>query len=385
MDPRELVLKYNKIQGVPVATIAEQIIGRRKAKEKIPVFYQANNIVYPPGTNIEQSSSETTALFKCSILSEELSEASILADLTGGLGVDSYFFSQIFNQVFYIETNAKLLEVAQHNHQQLNAKGVHYFNSSAEQFLSSSNQTFDCIFIDPSRRDKDNKKVASLADCEPNVISLVDKIFTKTKFILIKASPLLDIQQAINELSNIKKVFVVSVDNDCKEILFLCEKNFQDEPLIVAINLSRKKNTDALVFQFSEEREAKADFSDPLLYLFEPNSSILKAGAFKLVSKRFQLHKLHPNTHLYTSDKIVKGFPGKVFKIISEVKPDQKNVKKYFPQGKANVTTRNYPLSVKELKSKTGLMDGGDQFLIGFSGTKKKFLIAATKIESDVL
>ncbi|MBA4058591.1 MAG: SAM-dependent methyltransferase, partial [Marivirga sp.] len=215
VDHRELVLKYNKIHGVPIALIAEQVIGKRKAKEKIPTFYGTDKIVYPPATNMEQCSSETTALFKCSILTEELRETSTFADLTGGFGVDSYFFSQVFNRGFYVEPDAGLLEIAQHNHQQLKARGINYVNTTAEKFLSTSDLAFDYIYIDPSRRDKDNKKVSSLGDCEPNVIELVGNIFNKTNLLLIKASPLLDIQHAIKELPWIKKVFVVSSDNEC--------------------------------------------------------------------------------------------------------------------------------------------------------------------------
>lgn len=384
-DPRELVLKYNYLHSELIATIAEQIIGRRKVKDKIPTFYRTDNIIYPPAINLEQCSSEITASYKCAILGKELTQMSTFADLTGGLGVDSYFFSQIFNGVCYIEPNKELLEISRHNHQQLKANGIQYFNITAEDFLSASHLVFDCVYIDPSRRAKDNKKVSSLADCVPNVINLVNKIFDTTNLLLIKASPLLDIQQGIKELSFVKKVFVVSADNECKEILFLCDKGFEGEPSIVAINISKKIYVDSFSFYFSKEKEAKSSFSDPLTYLYEPNGSILKAGAFKSISERLKMHKLHPNTHLYTTDKLIKDFPGKVFKIVSQVRPDPKLLKKYFLDGKANVTIRNYPLSVKELKIKTGLKDGGDQFLIGFSGIEKKFLVVAEKVDLDIL
>jgi len=379
-DARDLVLKHTKIYGVPVAIVAEQIIGRRKAKEKIQTYYGADCIVYPPAINLEQCSSETTALFKCSVLNEELDKSSTFADLTGGLGVDSYFFSKYFNGGFYVEPNADLLEIARHNHQQLGATGITYVNTTAENFLSSSSQFLDFFFIDPSRRTSDNKKVSSLVDCEPNVIHLIDNIFSKTKLLLVKASPLIDIQQVMNELQSIKKAFVVSLDNECKEVLFLCEKNFAGEPEIVAVNISRNVKFDTLSFRFSEEKAANVSFSDPLTYLFEPNSSILKAGAFRCISERYRIHKIHPNTHLYTSDEIIRDFPGRTFRVISEVKPDAKIIKKHFPEGKANVTTRNYPVSVKDLKAKTRLIDGGNRFLIGFSGIQKKFLIAAEKV-----
>jgi hypothetical protein len=379
-DPHQLVLRHPGIEGVPISVIAEQIIGRRKAREKIPAIYATDKIVYPPGVNLEQCSSEATALFKSNVLFTESCGKSSLADLTGGFGVDSYFFSKVFHQVYYVEPDTSLLEIVTHNFEQLKANGVICHHTTAEAFLSTSDQIFDCVYIDPSRRDIQNRKVSSFAECNPNVIHLLPEIFRKSNLLLVKASPLLDIQQGVKELSCVKMIFVLSVENECKELLFLCEKNFEGEPIIGAINLSKNNTIDSFYFKYTEERLAKASFSDPLGYLFEPNASILKAGAFKLVSERFNVAKLHPNTHLFTADTLVENFPGKVFKIVSQVKPDPKMLQAFFPDAKANLTTRNYPLSVKELKAKTKLMDGGNKFLIGFSGIQKRFLVVAERI-----
>ena len=198
--------------------------------------------------------------------------------------------------------------------------------------------------------------------------------------ILIKTSPLLDIQQGLSELKNVSHVYVVAIKNEVKELLFLCEKDFNEEPIIEAVNLFENKGPEILSFHTSDEKSTDISFGDPKRYLYEPNASILKAGAFKTVCKNFALLKVHPNTHLYTSDSLISNFPGRVFEIEAFVKPVKKDLLNYFPEGKANITTRNYPLSPEQLKKKTGLKDGGDKFLIGFSGEGKKFLVVGVRL-----
>jgi hypothetical protein len=383
-DERQLVLKHKLIEGVPSSIIAAQISGRRKAKDKLPTYYNSEGIIYPPGTNLEQTSSEQTAIFKSALISQlNLSSSRRQSlgqgvDLTGGFGIDTYFLSQRFHQFHYIEPDASLLEIARHNHIQLGAVNIEYHNVSAEEFLDPL-EPVDFIFIDPSRRTQ-NKKVFTLSDSQPDIVALQKKIFAKTNHLLIKASPLLDIKLGLKELAGVKKVWIVSVENEVRELLFLCEKNFSAEPLIEAVNLSREGNAESFNFLFSEERALAVDLADPLEFLYEPNASILKAGAFKTISKQFNLFKIQTNTHLYTSDILVNDFPGRVFKIEAFIKPDPKTVRQLFPDGKANVTTRNYPLSVDELKKKTGIRDGGDQYLIAFSGVTKKFICVARRV-----
>lgn len=377
-DEKKLVLQHREIMGIPSSIIAEQIIGRRKAKTKLPLYYITPRIAYPPGVNLEQSSSQETAIFKANTLNAILGEGKTLADLTGGFGIDSHFLSRACNKVYYIEPNASLLSVAQHNHKILQAKNIEHRNTSAEEFLKSYREKLDCVFIDPSRRNKTNQKVFRLSDCEPDVPALRSEIFERTDCLLIKTAPLLDIQQGIKELENVETVWVISVSNECKELLFFCRKDFVCEPNIVALNL--QTDQPSFEFSFSKEAETVSQFSEPITYLYEPNASILKAGAFKLVGERYSVLKLHPSTHLYTSQELIQNFPGRVFKIIRSVKPDAKTLKEVFSEGRANVITRNYPLSPEELKKKTKLKDGGDLYLIGFSGQKEKHLVAASRI-----
>ena len=378
-DEQQVLLRHKTIFDIPASLIAWQISGRRKAKTKIQLYYNSKNIIYPPGLNLEQSSSEETATFKASVLSENVDPKNLLIDLTGGFGIDSLFLSKIFNQVTYIEPNADLIEYAKHNHQALGADNIEYINSNAEDFLNSFTGKADCFFIDPSRRTGSNQKVFKLADCEPNVVSLLPQIFNHSAHLLVKAAPLLDLQQGLLELETVKNVWIVSVKNEVKELLFLCEKGFHDSPIITAVNLSSDQQS--FSFKLSEEKNTQTSLSDPLSYVYEPNASILKAGAFKIIGETFSLQKLQSSTHIYTSDKLINEFPGRIFKTEGFPKADPKSIVPFFPNGKANVITRNYPLSPDELKKKLKLQDGGEKYLIGCSGEKQKFLIAAERLK----
>jgi hypothetical protein len=376
-DERELVLKYKAIEGVPLARIAEQIAGRRKAKDKLPTFYSTPDILYPRGINLEQSSSEQTAKFKTEVVKEALTSHGTVVDLTGGFGIDVYFFSKIFNKVEYIEPDELLVQIVQHNHRQLGAVNISHHHTIAENFLQTSWKA-DLVFIDPSRRTR-GQKVFKLSDCEPDVTALYNLIFEKTEYLLIKTSPLLDIQQALRELPTVQKVYVVSVANECKELLFLCKKTVLHEPEIITVNIL-SAHTQEFSFTKTQEQHIIVAYSSPLEYLYEPNASLLKAGAFKVVTSRYGLFKIDVSTHLYTSTLYKEDFPGRVFRVEALIKNDPKIIQTYFPEGKANVMTRNYPLTVEELKKKTKLKDGGEKFLIGFSGPKEKFLAVAKRV-----
>ena len=379
-DIRSVILKHKEILGVPTSELFEQIATRRKAKDKLPLYYQTEGIVYPPQHNLEQSSSQRTASFKAEIVASLLKPDPIIADLAGGFGVDTYFLSKKAAKVHYIEANESLLQLARHNHELLRATNIEYHHSSAETFLASTREAFDLIYVDPSRKSEDKKKILLLDESSPNIVMLAKDVFSKTMSLLVKASPLLDIQAGIAKLPFVRKVFVVSVKNECKEVLLQCEKGYEDTPIVASVNLPGDADIESFEFTFPEERTVAISYGEPLTYLYEPNASILKAGAFKSVAARFRITKLQANTHLYTSDKLVENFPGKKFIIDRFVKPDPGALKTFFPDGKANVTTRNYPLSAEALKKKTRLTDGGDKFLIGFSGEKKKYLAVARRL-----
>lgn len=379
-DINRLVLAGGTIHDLPMTIIAEQIAGRKKAKEKIPTYYNTDGIIYPRGLNLEQCSSEQTGLFKSELAVSIVMDRERCLDLTGGFGVDSFFFSKVFREVYYVEPDVTLFEIAKHNHKELEANGILHMNTRAEDYLASTEQFFDLVYVDPSRRVSGGRKVFAFSDCEPDVTILQPVIFSKTNHLLVKSSPLLDIQQGLRSLAFVRRIVVVAVENECKELLFLCDKNFNGEPEIDAINILKADRIDRFSFKASEERLNTAEYSAPLSYLYEPNAAILKAGAFKTVARRFNVKKIHPHTHLYTSDEIHSRFPGRIFSVIAHVKPSSNSMKNVFVDGKANVTVRNYPLTVKQLRDKTGLKDGGDTYLIGFSGIERKYLVAAAKV-----
>jgi 16S rRNA G966 N2-methylase RsmD len=379
-DVRKLALSKKEILGVPPAVLAEQIRGRKKAKEKLPSYYRTQGIVYPPGINLEQCSSEQAAAFKASVVQKHLGiKLTSCADLTGGFGVDSFAFSKICKAVHTVDSNESLLEIAKHNHTLLGATNIFYHSKTAEDFLLQSENKFDFIFIDPSRRGSGNQRVFKFADCEPNVVDLLDQLLKKSEVVLVKASPLVDITQGLQELPHTQHVYILSVNNECKEVLFLCTSNPEQEPVIHAVNLVHE-----VVHEFSfsqtEEKKSTSSISAPSTYLYEPNASILKAGAFKLVATRFNIHKVHVNTHLYTSDKLVHDFPGRIFRIEAIVKPDAKSIKPYLPEESANVITRNYPIAADALRKKLKLKDGGYRYVLAFTGMNQKYVLVADRI-----
>jgi len=376
-DEKKLILQSREMLGVSTSLIAQQIAMRRKAETKLPFFYHTMGIIYPPTVNWEQCSSEATGNFKAEVFSRELGkDRPQVADLTGGFGIDSIFFSKNASSVDFIESDLNLLNIARHNHVLLGCANLRYHHTSAEEFLDRCKTTYDLIYLDPSRRDLNSKKVFRLADCQPDVNDLLPQIFEFTKFVLIKTSPLLDIHQGLNELTGVKKVIVVSVSNEGKELLFLLQKGFSGEPIIETYNLDKAGNSKQFFsFTFNDEKTTESDMGEPQTYLYEPNASILKSGAFKLIGKKFGLQKLHVNTHFYSSDDLHFDFPGRIFKI------DQHEFKaKNFADKKANVITRNYPLKAEELKKKLKLLDGGEKYVIGFSSVKKKYVVLATRL-----
>lgn len=379
-DETQLLLKYKEIEGVPMTTIADQLIGRRKARAKIPTYANTPGIIFPPGLSIEQCSSEVTAVYKAELLKNACIQRHTCADLTGGFGIDTFFLCKEFDTVHYIEPNESLLAIARHNHQLLGANNIIYHATNAESFISNTTLTFDAIFIDPSRRKNNaNNKVSALKECSPDVTTLMKPILKQSPLLLLKAAPLLDIHQGLVELSYVERITIVSVENECKEILFTCARAKAEEPNIHAINLE-KNHSRKFSFRLSEEKSETVVYGEPLTYLYEPNASILKAGAFKTVAHAFGLTKIHPNTHLYTSDQLRIDFPGRIFKIETFVKPNRKLLENLLPEMKANITTRNYPRSVAELKKQTSIQDGGEKFLIGFTGMKEKYLALASRV-----
>jgi 16S rRNA G966 N2-methylase RsmD len=379
-DELALVLQHKELFGLPASVIASQVGGRKKARYKIPSWYHTKGIVYPPSVNLEQASSESTAMFKKRIVENLLSKRNAGIDLTGGLGVDSFFLASLFKTYHYLEPNEELFEVVKHNHKVLRARNIVHHQTTAEDFLEEYSDLFDLVYLDPSRRDEHARKVFKLSECIPDITILQEKIFEISDHILVKTSPLLDIQQGLRELHHVSHVYVVSVENECKELLFLMQKNFVGECAIEAVELkSDGRIISSFRFHTTEESESHVSYEAPREFIYEPNTSIMKAGAFKSVALKYRLKKISVNTHLYTSDAWIENFPGRAFRI-ELLQVNEKSLDAFLPDKKVNITTRNYPLTPEEIKKKYKLRDGGEKFLIGFSSETKKYLVLASRI-----
>ncbi|HNP18373.1 MAG TPA: RsmD family RNA methyltransferase [Fulvivirga sp.] len=373
VDPFELSIKHQSFKGIPFKFIAEQMISRKLAKSKLPEWYEANGIVYPPKLSMEQCSSDLAASYKASLV-----KGNSFIDLTGGMGVDTLAFSKHFKSGHYVERNPDLAELAHHNLTALGASNLTFENKEAGTFLASVQQPVDFIYIDPARRGTKDEKVFHFSDCEPNIIELQPLLLEKSNKIMVKASPMLDIDLSIKSLAGIYEVHIVSINNECKEVLYVLDCEQHDKVKIVTVNF-RATVAESFAFYKEEEQNAKVTFSPPLRFLYEPNTSILKAGAFKVIGEHFNIKKLHRHAHLYTSETLVENFPGRVFEIEQAIPYNKKLVKKLIPEGKANITTRNFKEEVSQIRKKTGLKDGGSKYLFATTGMDDKPMIIITK------
>lgn len=371
----EIALTLSKHPELDKNFIINQINGLQKAQKKLPEFYQNNNIIYPASISIEQCSSEQTATFKTTIIRHSgLAPESHLIDLTGGFGIDTYYFSKQFKEVTYLEPNVELFNVVQQNFKTLGAININFKNTTTEDFLNNNTQHFDIAYIDPSRRNE-SEKVFMLSDCIPNIIDLQEEILKIADKILIKTSPILDIKQSIKELENVSEIWVVSLNNECKEVLYLVDKETPSEPNINTVNIG--KIIQEFSFNYTNEENCSTHFSEPLNYLYEPNTSILKAGAFKSVAKEYKLKKIALHTHLYTSENLVENFPGRCFKI-NTVLPYQPKAFKKLGIKKANITCRNFIDSVAQIKKKLNCTDGGNNYVFAATDLNDNPIIIVT-------
>ncbi len=353
-DLTKLVLKGSPFESVSIQEIANQIEAKKRCQKKLPNWFSTSNIYYPNKLNIEQTSSEVTAHYKSNLV-----EGDSLIDITGGFGIDCYYFSRNINTITHCELNAKLSAITAHNYTQLNVKNIRTLIGDGIAFLENTTNKFGWIYADPSRRNEARGKVFLLNDCLPNIPENLDLLFKKTSNILLKISPILDITSAINELKFVKEIHIVAVENEVKELLFILKKNYTRTVCIKTINFNKNKEQ---LFYFNLDEDLFATYSKPKKYIFEPNAAILKSGAFNQVSAQLKIDKLHQHSHLYTSDKLI-DFPGRSFEIMHCISYDKKQLKKLIPSKKANITTRNFPESVAQIRKKTGLKDGGNKYL----------------------
>jgi len=349
----ELVLKGSPFKNCSIQEIAVQITSKKKCKTKLPTWFKTPNIYYPNKLNIEQTSSEITANFKALLIN-----GNSIIDLTGGFGVDCFAFSKRFKHVTHCEINKNLSKIVKHNYKQLALNNIEIIADDGLLYLNKNKKKFDWIYVDPSRRDDLKKRVFLLEDCLPNLPKNIDLLFNFSNNILVKTAPLLDINAAIKELKFVKEIHIIALHNDVKEVLYVLEKGFNSKICYKTINLIKGKNQ---IFTFNLSN-TEATYSLPKKYLFEPNASILKAGAFNEIATQLHIEKLHKHSHLYTSDNLLQ-FPGRQFIIKSIHSYQAKKIGKLIANNKANITTRNFPETVAKIRKKTKLKDGGNLYL----------------------
>ena len=352
-DISTIALQKNPFPTVNWFDILDQINGKQKAKSKLPTWFNTQNILYPATISIEQTSSEIAAEYKSQLVSGEK-----LIDLTGGFGVDDYYFSKKINQVIHCEINDKLSQIVKHNFEPLNATNIQCIAGESLDTLATLNQKFDWIYIDPSRRNDAKGKVFMLKDCLPNVPELLDLYFEFSSNILIKTAPILDITAGLSELKSVSAIHIVAIENEVKELLWILEKNYSQSIKIVTVNILKDK---AEKFSFMNDSEKLVTYNMPKKYIYEPNAAIMKSGGFDAITTQFELDKLHQHSHIYTSDSLL-DFPGRIFEIQKCINYSKAEMKFHLENNKANVTTRNFPETVENIRKKWRIAAGGNLY-----------------------
>ena len=381
-DVRQLAFLGKKNPEVDMAYALDQIAGRQKARVKIPSWASIDGIVYPPHISMEQCSSEQTARYKARIAGN----GEKIVDLTAGFGVDMAFMSAGFKQAVHVEMQPQLCAISSENYKHLGLNHVQVVCNDGVGYLHQMEHA-DLIFIDPARRDQHGARTYGIADCTPNVLEIIDEMLQKADRVMIKLSPMLDWQKTVADVGNVSQVHIVSVGNECKELLLEVKNGKGEKVKVFCVN-------DDQVFSY-EIGETHPFTPSPLhpftpsplhsftpsplhsfTFLYEPNASVMKAGCFNLISHRFGITQPDANSHLFLSDKLVEGFPGRGF-VIERVSTMNKRELKEALAGidKANVAVRNFPLSVADLRKRLKLKDGGDVYIFATTDAKKGHLV----------
>ena len=415
-DVRQLAFLGSKYPEVDMPFALDQIRGRKMARVKLPRWASLEGIIYPPHISMEQCSSESTALYKAELaarllalpVSSSFSEEIGFVDLTGGFGVDfSYIAARLGVKSMYVERQAHLCEAAKENFERLGLKNaivkngdgievLHSFLPKKDDAASTDDSlgiTYDqplsllktklglkLIFIDPARRDDAGNKVVSLKDCTPDVTVLQEEMLSKADYVIIKLSPMLDWHRAVSELSRVREVHIISVNNECKELLLvLSARNMGENLRIYCVNDAQSFVCDELDMEFSQVKIAPSTLEE-MQYLYEPNASLMKAGCFGVLSGRYDARMLSKNSHLFVSQAPIEAFPGRSFRIIAVSSFNKKELKRHLAGiTKANIATRNFPLSVAELCKRLKLKDGGETYIFATTLSDESHVLVITE------
>ena len=383
-DVRQLALQAARYPDIDMQQALQQIAGWQTARTKLPEWAATDGIIYPPRLSMEQCSSEATAKYKAKVLDPT---SSSFIDLTGGFGVDFSYMARGFQKAVYVERQPHLCEAARHNFQLLgleNAEvvcgdGVEYLKNLPSPFHPPSTLT---IYLDPARRDENGKKTYAISDCTPDVVALKDLLLEKARRVMIKLSPMLDWHKAVDDLGEVVEVHIVSVDNECKELLLVLAKNTAAPLRVVCANI--RHDTETELFEFFPSNDSLSIPLFPALrerdFLYEPNASIMKAGCFAEVAHRFGVQPTGSNSHLFLSPQFIPDFPGRKFQLEQVTSMNKKELKHVIGGlTKANITVRNFPLSVAELRKRLKLADGGDTYIFATTLGEKDHVLLITK------
>lgn len=372
-DVRKLALSIKPSENVRPIFVLQQIAGFQAMTTKVPSWAENPNIIYPVHLSIEQCSSSKTATYKSKLIKEN---GGTLIDLTGGFGVDFWHLLAKFDNGIYVERNKELCKIAEHNMNVLGAKNAKIICSDSEKFIGDYDGHAKCIFIDPARRDSNGGKTVHIDDCTPDLCQMMPLLLEKADMIMAKLSPMLDISEAMTKLKNISEIHILAANGECKELIITANKECNEEPTIYA---SSEDGT--FCFKKTEEQNCTAEIADKIgEYIFEPNAAIMKAGAFKTICKQFGIKKIHINSHLYTSDNQINGFPGRQFKVESIGSLNKNSIPQTLKNiSQANITTRNFPLKPEEIRKKLKLKDGGEDYIFATTNAQEKRIIIHCK------
>ena len=382
---RDLMLQAQRYPDVDMRRAVVQISAWQMAQKKLQLWAATDGIIFPEHLSMEQCSSQQTATYKGEILAQWLQQSDLchsseplnITDLTGGFGVDATCLALAAGKtqethLTFVERSEELCQLAKNNLPLLGVEHSEVICADSEEILNKLTTHQHLIYLDPARRDEHGGKIVAIADCTPDVIQFNDLLLDKADVVMLKLSPMLDIVEAERQLKGIREIHIVSVNGECKEILFILQKTAktfdefaQIEPKMVCVNLLPNLPAQTFVFSHSIEKNAICSYTSELKkYLYEPNASVMKAMAFKSVAENFHVEKLHPSSQLYTSDTLLPDFPGRIFEIIDSSHFNKKELKNLLKDiQKANLTVRNFPLSVAELRKRLKLPEGGTDYL----------------------
>ncbi len=353
-DLNRMILKGSPFENISAQELAEQIQSRRKCKDKLPLWWKTRGIVFPPSLNIEQSSSEKAARYKASLV-----RGKNMIDLTGGFGVDALYFSGRFDRVVHVEIDRNLHEIVKHNLKVLSVENLECMLGDSIELLRSGAEKFDWIYVDPSRRGNERERVYRIEDCTPNLLQNLDLILSKSDHVLLKLAPFMDISKAVDQLRNVVEVHVLAINNEVKELLFLIDLNESVALTLKAVNLT----PDGMdVVSGQPDSKTEISYGPVRAYLYEPNAAIRKAGLYSVLSSKYKLDKIHPNSHLFTGEELV-DFPGRAFLVKKQIKYSPRRIRNELGLAKANITTRNFYESVAMIRKRTGIKEGGEDYL----------------------